>query len=175
MTWTESRYDKRPIHVNKLIYEQAKVSYCRQPSSTIGLAGSTVNYDSNRFLICTVSINVALQKVVLTSYRERLLYHLQCPALAGHLGEKHMFYSMQRKYYWPHIANDNYTTVRFCGECNKIQPSEMRKPPLQNIPRKWSIETYLDGTSRITSEDAEQQPLCTRNDKLLHKVRESRF
>lgn len=48
-TSTEGRKDVRLKTAQELIHEQAKDSYCRQASSTLGFLGLTYNHDRNGF------------------------------------------------------------------------------------------------------------------------------
>lgn len=60
----DTEQDNGLVPAQEFIYEKAKESCFLQASSTVGLPGSTINYDRNGFLIRTAPINWAVQKAV---------------------------------------------------------------------------------------------------------------
>lgn len=67
-TSTDTKHDKRPITAQGSIQEQGKGLYCRQASSTVGLAGSTINYDENEYFVSTAPIDGQNPKSFLRLY-----------------------------------------------------------------------------------------------------------
>lgn len=98
VTSMDTKYDKRHVIAQKLKEQQASVYYCRQASSTVRLSGSTINYDRNKFLVRTTSIDGAVQKVVPTSLQPCLSHHSYYPFLAKHPGKRGMYDSMRLEY-----------------------------------------------------------------------------
>lgn len=54
------------------------------------------------------------QVVVPSTLRSRLLSIAHNSKLAGHSGQKRMYYTLRGMYYWPHMAADIFNTVRNC-------------------------------------------------------------
>lgn len=75
--------------------EHASDSYCRQTSSTVSNLKSVCSYDRDAFLIRQLRIDGALQKIVPTSHPDRLLYILYYPVLAGYVGERGFYNTLQ--------------------------------------------------------------------------------
>lgn len=107
-------------------YTQTGEGYVLSPSviDSWTTRRSTFNYDINAILVRTSPIDGAGKKILPTSLQSHLYYHSHYPTMAGHLGEKGMHDSMQREYYWPHIAYDDYTTVGYCPKCVQNESSE---------------------------------------------------
>lgn len=59
------------------------------------------------------------------------LYQSHYPRPVEHLGERFMYNNMRRQYFWPHMANDIYLTIRDFSECIWDKPSEKSRHPLQ--------------------------------------------
>lgn len=54
------------------------------------------------------------QIVVPESPRPRLLIFTHSSRIAGHTGQNRMLYTFWRKFYWPHMAEENAAIVRNC-------------------------------------------------------------
>lgn len=119
------------MKAQKFIDEQANDSCCCQVSPTVRFIGLTYGYDRNGFLRQTEHIDRAVQKVVHTSLRERLLYKSNYVILAEHPCERRMHNKVRRKYYWLHMANEIYTTLTGCRECLCNKLFEKHRRPLQ--------------------------------------------
>lgn len=113
-TSTDTEYDKSPIATQGFIQEHAKDMNCRQASCTVRLPSLTYTYDRNGFLPVRVPTDGTVQNGVLTSLQPRLLYYSPYPTLAEPPGEKSMYGSMRREYYWLCMVNESYTIVRDC-------------------------------------------------------------
>lgn len=114
----------------EFIHEQVKDTCCHQASPTVGFLGYTYNYDRNGFWR-TGPTGGALQNVFLTFLQPQLQYQWHCSLLAGHPEEWQMYDTMRREYYWLHMANDVYMTVRYLRECIWYKLSEKRWRPFQ--------------------------------------------
>lgn len=123
-TTVDTEHKKRQITTQEFTHED---SCCSQASCTVKQPGTIFSYDCNGFLVRTASIDWPVQKVVPMSPEPPLLYHLHYPTLARHPGERRMHYSIQREYYWPHMSNEVYTTVRDCQKCTVNIPSEKQE------------------------------------------------
>lgn len=147
-TLTETGHDKRPITAHDSIHKQAKDSYCFQASSTVGLLGSTFNYDGNEFLVRTAPIKGAVRTVVPTSLQPRLLNHSHNPTLAGHQGERHLYESMRQEDYWPHLAIEVHQIVRDYREWARKSRQISDDAPYNYFPQvgNWNLLlwTYWD-------------------------------
>lgn len=51
-----------------------------------------------------------------------------------------MYDMMERDYYWPHMADDVYTTAKDCVECVPNNPSEKRRRPIQLFLTSGTLE-----------------------------------
>ena len=59
------------------------------------------------------------QVVIPQDLQARILYMGHHALLAGHSGERKMFYTLSKEYYWPSLAVDCYATTRNCVHCAK--------------------------------------------------------
>ena len=73
------------------------------------------------FLSRRFPLDESLQRVVLKSLRSRILYLSHYSRLAGHPGSTRLYYTLRRKYYWPHMVNYVYATVRGCLSCTRTR------------------------------------------------------
>lgn len=64
---------------HEFLHEQARESYCRQASYTVGLRGSVYSCDRNGFLTCNTAMDGTIQKRFPKSLQESLLYHSHHP------------------------------------------------------------------------------------------------
>lgn len=73
------------------------------------------------------------------------------PRLAGHPPETLMYDKMQQHYYWSHIENDVYKTVRECLWCARDAAETRYLRELQLFPRGRPLEfVALDGLRPLT-------------------------
>lgn len=116
-TTTERSDRKRLTTASVFINEQGNDQYCSQVSFTLQFAGLMYNYDRNGFLTQKSPMDRAVQKVVLTLLRARLLYQSHFLTPSGHPGERCMYNKIRREYCWLPTANHLYMTVRDCRNC----------------------------------------------------------
>lgn len=109
-------------------------------SSTIRFTGQKCNYDKIGFLSRIEPINGAIQNVVTTALRVRLLYQGHYPTWAGHPGGRRMYESICRDSYHLYMANDVYKTVMDCRECSWNKSSEKCRRQLELFQQgaRWS-------------------------------------
>lgn len=80
-TWRKPEHDIRPTASQELMYNQVKGSYGRRPSSTIGLPGSILNYDTNGFQNHTAPTDGSDQSFVSKYLQPSIRYHSQYTTL----------------------------------------------------------------------------------------------
>jgi hypothetical protein len=97
--------------------------------------------DDRGVLIGIAPSDGSKQVVVPKSLRSKVLYLEHYPTAVAHPGTHIMFRNMRRSFYWPHMAEDVYETVRQCDDCARNRISERRHTTSYNyIQRKgrWS-------------------------------------
>ena len=114
---TPEERDAASISVEEFLSAQAEDAFCRFAAETVGTPTSKFDIDRYSFLVRKSPLDRTLQRVVPTQLRPRVLYLAHHPRLAGHLGETRMYYTLRRKYCWPHMASDAFSTVRNCTSC----------------------------------------------------------
>ncbi|CDF40971.1 unnamed protein product [Chondrus crispus] len=67
-----------------------------------------------------------LQRVVPKRLGAKVLYLAHPPRLARHPGGTRMYDTLRREYYWPHMANNVYSTVRNCQSCSATRSTIVR-------------------------------------------------
>lgn len=128
----ELKNNERQMSTHDFIVNHAKDSYCGQATSTIGVLGPAYHYDRYGLLWRVFPIEDAVQTDFPNSLRARLLYHSHYPCLAGQPGEERMFDIVRREYYWTHMGNELYTTVKDCFKMHTKYASGY-KPTLSTI------------------------------------------
>lgn len=62
-------------------------------------------------------IDGSVQTSVLQSMRLMIVHLAHLSTLAEHLGERRMYETLKREYYWNNMSTDMYNTVRHCWPC----------------------------------------------------------
>lgn len=57
-------------------------------------------------------LDINLQRVVPKRFRAGVLHLAHYPSLLDHPGGIRMYYTLREEYYWPHMVNAAYSTVR---------------------------------------------------------------
>ncbi|CDF39905.1 unnamed protein product [Chondrus crispus] len=109
--------DVSPVTVEEFLREQAEDPFCRAAAETVGNPDSRYDVDRYGFVVRKSPLDGTLQRVVPKRLRAKILYLAHHPRLAGHPGGTRMYYTLRREYYWPHMANDAFSTVRNCASC----------------------------------------------------------
>lgn len=138
MRATYIEQNERPITAHEFIHEQANDLYCLQASSMIGLPGLANNLERKRYLVCSASLDGAVQNVFPTLQQPRIFYHLPYQTLSRHPGERHMYDSMPRQYCGLHVENDDYISPRDSRECTK-KSRRQATTPLQIFPESGPL------------------------------------
>ena len=114
---TPEERDAASISVEEFLRAQAEDAFCRFAAEAVGTPNSKFDIDRYGFLVRKSPLDGTLQRVVPTRLRPRVLYVAHHPRLAGHPGATHMYYTLGREYYWPHMASDAFSTLRNCTSC----------------------------------------------------------
>jgi transposase InsO family protein len=89
-----------------------------------------------------VPSDAARQIVVPLSLSSRVLCPVHYSTAIAHPGSHRMFRTMRRSFYWPHMAEDVYETVRKCDACARNRIAERRHTNfLQIFPAKGPLES----------------------------------
>ena len=125
---TPEERDVSSVTVEEFLRKQAEVPFCRVAAETVGNPYSRFDVDQYGFLVRKYSFGGTLQPVVLQRLRAKILYLAHHPRLAGHPGGTRMYYTLRREFYWPHMANDAFRTVRNCASCAATRGNLVRLP-----------------------------------------------
>ena len=103
--------------MEEFLLEQAEDPFCRAAAETVGNPDSRYDVDRYGFLVHKSPLDGTLQRVVPKRLRAKILFLAHHPRLAGHPGGTKIYYTLRREIYWPHMANDAFSTVRNCASC----------------------------------------------------------
>ena len=81
------------------------------------------------------------QLVIPESLRERILTMEHHATVSAHPGMNRMYYAMRRRYYWPSMVTDIYSTITKCTTCAQNRLS---------LRRRTSPLTLFPGTEPLT-------------------------
>lgn len=111
-----------PVTAEEILKGQLDDELCQEARRRIN-AGVPTQFanDSSGILMRMVEMNP--QIVVPFTLRARILETSHYAKLAGHPGERKLYYSLRRHFYWPSMAVDTYGVVRQCATCarNRIK------------------------------------------------------
>ena len=138
---TPEERDISPISIEEFLQEQAGDPFCQSAAETVGEPASDYDVDRYGFLVRKSPLDGTLQRVVPKRLRAKVLYLAHHPRLAGHPGGTRMYYTLRREYYWPHMANDAYQTVRNCASCAATRGTRVRhQKDLKLFPAAGPLE-----------------------------------
>jgi hypothetical protein len=83
------------------------------------------------------------QVVIPKSLLSKVLYLEHYPTAVSHPGAHRMFRTMTRSFYWPHMSEDVYETVRQCDACPRNRISEVTE-----VGRNHKLESLVRGPYR---------------------------
>lgn len=108
--------------------QQAMDVFCKQMAENVDWANAEYTVYKNGLIVQIVFIDGVFEVLLPQPPWNRLLYHSHYPVMAGHPGQQLMYDSMRRKFHWPHMANDVYTTATNCSACaqNRVEPKLRR-------------------------------------------------
>ena len=92
-------------------------------------AGPEPNFEVNcqGLFCCRATLHWIIQIFILTSLRARNLFLSHYPRTQGHPGTGRMYETMQRQYFWPHMASDVRRTVADCRLCAQMWRTQRRQ------------------------------------------------
>ncbi|CDF38169.1 unnamed protein product [Chondrus crispus] len=103
--------DVSSVTVEEFLREQAEDPFCTAAAETVGNPDSRYDVERYGFVVRKSPLDGTLQRVVPKRLRAKILYLAHHPRLAGHPGGTRMYYTLRREYYWPHMANDAFSTT----------------------------------------------------------------
>lgn len=107
----------------------------------MGDSGSEFDYDHYGFLVRKSKLDCALQRVVPSALKSRLLYLSHYPRLAGHPGGTRLYLTLRRDYYWPSMGNDVHAVARDCASCTHMRGTVFNHQKcLKLFPASGSLE-----------------------------------
>lgn len=74
--------------------------------------------------------------------KKRILHAEYYPPFAGHPDERHMYDTMLKKVFWPHMMNDGYQTVNNCTKCERSRGKTRRKRNFQLLPASGPLKIF---------------------------------
>ena len=111
-----------PIPLEEWISEQSSDGFCKQVRTRMDedpMSSNTFQVDHQGILVRKAGLDASQQVVVPETLRPRLLTNCHYSATAGHPGGRRMYDTMRRRYYWPTMPVDIYSTVRQCLSCTR--------------------------------------------------------
>lgn len=81
--------------------EQSLDSFCQVVANSVGQRHSEYSINYHGFLIRRSMLNGSIQTL-----RKSILYLSHHAPVAKHPGQRRMYGTLRREFYWPHIAND---------------------------------------------------------------------
>jgi Integrase zinc binding domain len=133
--------DVSALSTADLLSEQADDPECQRFKAASSLHG-LYDLDERVVLIRIAPSDGSKQVVVPKSLRSKVLYLEHYPTAVAHPGAHRMFRTMRRSFYWPHMAEDIYETVRKCDACARNRISERRHTNfLQLFPAKVPLDS----------------------------------
>lgn len=96
------------------VVEQALNNFCKATSLQIRHLNNDFHLTDRQFLVCMSIVDDVIRVFDPESLRNRIHYISHYPPLVGHRGQREMYFTLQRSYWWPRMANDVYTAVAKC-------------------------------------------------------------
>lgn len=145
------------------LHHQAADLYNKQASFIVGKPNAEYAIDKNDLVLRFAPVHGAVPILIPQALQYRLLCHSHNPVIARQTNQQHMYDSMRREFYWPHMINIVYTTVRNCNAYaqNGTLPKEKRE--LQTFSAGGSLRFFYRHTWAITS-DGKQKPVRSCHD-----------
>lgn len=114
ITYVDST-DAIPPTLEDFITAQSASEFCQIVARQLSQAETEFTLDKEEVFIRRTAVEEALQKLVLQSLRQRLYNLSNHSGLSGHRGQRRMYGTMQRNYFWPNMATNMYKTVSNCN------------------------------------------------------------
>lgn len=101
---------------------------------------SELHLDHSGISVRTSQFDGCLQKVVLVSLQECILYAEQYPTVAGHARDRRTYDKMRKQFLRPHVLKDVYQMVGTCAKCARNRKMLKRKWHLHVFPESRPLE-----------------------------------
>lgn len=97
--------------LTKFIKSQSDEVLCPEAAKKMGQSEMELLLDKDSVVTRRTPIDGALQKLVPQLMRESKLHLSHYPSLAGHHGQRRIYETMHRDYYWPKMAQNVYHSL----------------------------------------------------------------
>lgn len=105
--------------LERFLAEQATHGQCTETARSLGQSSYHYQLKHDEILVRQSVIDGSLQRFVLTSLHKRIMYLAHYARLTAPSWERGMNDRLRKHYYWRHMGNDIFTTVRLCQSCWK--------------------------------------------------------
>lgn len=106
-----------PITTEEFVQAQLRDTFWKSVPSEVGKTATTLHLDRDGVLCTPASLDGSIQRVVPASLKDRVIYLVHYPRLAGHPGETKIYQTLQRNFYRITMSNDIYQTSKDCRSC----------------------------------------------------------
>lgn len=124
----------------KIIRDLQHDIFCLTAATKIGQRSCKSTVDEESLLIRKAHTNGAIQIMLPSSFRRRVLMVSHYPSIAGHHGQRRMYETLGRTFYWPQIGADVDCTVRNCTSCAQHNQKYCPSRNMQLISASRSLE-----------------------------------
>lgn len=127
---------------------QRNDAFSVQMKTLVGTSNCLYAFDKNGLLVRQASRVGSIQKFVWINFLPTVLY------LTGHPGDRHLYDSLRREYYWSNMAPDVYHAVESCSDCSKMGNNFCHQCKLKLLLPNCSLEFVAIDTLRSLSRSA---------------------
>lgn len=96
--------DLTALSLAEFISAQVVDAHSQRVVKKLGKGETETTINKKRVLVRRTHIARALQKLMPHSLRQRILALLQYFSLSSHAGQRHMYYTIRRDYFWPKVV-----------------------------------------------------------------------
>lgn len=115
---TERQMHRFQVPGKKELTAELTKGVCGRVAKTqVGVSGLSFHVDQNEFLVWTWKAKGCLKKLALVSLREQIIHPGHYSPIARHSRERCMYETKRLRFFWPHMANEDYQTVRNLATC----------------------------------------------------------
>ena len=140
---TERDAQKCPISIDEMISEQSADDYCQWARRVMDQAQGESPFAINQHgvLVRRAKLDGALQVVVPSTLRQRLLDIAHSAPTSGHPGRAKMYQTLRRAFYWPSMTVDIHHVVENCQSCAMNRIKDQRNVyPMRLFPARKPLE-----------------------------------
>lgn len=115
--------------------KDAKNTYCHESATQVEMSALKLHINCSGLLVRKSKIYACIEKKAAVIAQRA---HFACEdnqPIAGHPGERLIFYTMRMEFHWPHLTNDIYQTVSNCPTCARSRKTSCTRTTLANVPR----------------------------------------